>query len=108
MHHAPHDAFARVSAALLAVWPQVANQTAGMTTAERGLLLDHCGSDHRPLVDLLLDIGPQILPQLLALGRTPHRAAYWVNTLSPLVHKLVSTRYLQPDVARWAVDVWGT
>ena len=108
MHHAPHDAFARVSAALLAVWPQVANQTAGMTTAERGLLLDHCGSDHRPLVDLLLDIGQQIRPQLLAVGGTPQRAADWVNTRAPLVHKLVATRYLQPDVARWAVDVWGT
>lgn len=108
MHNAPHDAFARVSAALLAVWPQVANQTAGMTTAERGLLLDHCGSDHRPLVDLLLDIGQQIRPQLLAIGRTPQRTADWVNTRAPLVHKLVATRYLQPDVARWAVDVWGT
>lgn len=108
MHHAPHDAFARVSAALLAVWPQVAEQTTGMTAAERSLLLDHCGSDHRPLVDLLLDIGQQIRPQLLAIGGTPQRAADWVNTRAPLVHKLVATRYLQPDVARWAVDVWGT
>ena len=108
MHHAPHDAFARVSAALLAVWPQVADHTTGMTVAERGLLLDHCGSDHRPLVDLLLDIGQQIRPPLLAIGRTPQRAADWANTRAPLVHKLVATRYLQPDVARWAVDVWGT
>lgn len=107
MHDAPHDAFARVSAALLAVWPLVANQTAGMTTAERGLLLDHCGSDHRPLVDLLLDIGQQIRPPLLAIGLTPQRAADWANTRAPLVHKLVASRYLQPDVARWAVDVWG-
>ena len=108
MHHAPHDAFARVSAALLAVWPQVADKSAGLTAAERSLLLDHCGSDHRPLVDLLLDIGQQIRPQLLAIGGTPQRAADWVNTRAPLVHKLVATRYLQPDVARWAVDVWGT
>jgi hypothetical protein len=103
----PNDAFARVSAALLVVWPQVLDQAAGLSAAERSLLLDECGSDHRPLVELLLDIGRQVRPQLVALGVEPQPAAVWANTRAPLVHRLVATRYLQPDVARWAVDVWG-
>lgn len=99
------DAFSRVSAALLAVWPSVANATAGLSRAETGRVLDECGSDYRPLVSLLLDIGHSVRPALL--GRPNHTVHSWPNVRAPLVHQLVSTRYLQPDVARWAVDVWG-
>jgi hypothetical protein len=105
---APHDAFVRVSAALRAVWPTVRDQTAGLSAVERNLLLDHCGSDHRPLVDLLLDIGAQVRPQLQSMGSGPKPAAVWATMRAPLVHRVVSTRYLQPEVARWAVDVWGS
>jgi len=104
---APHDAFVRVSAALRAVWPTVRDQTAGLSAAERNLLLDYCGSDHRPLVDLLLDIGAQVRPQLLTMGSGPRPATAWATVRAPLVHRVVATRYLQPEVARWAVDVWG-
>ena len=99
------DAFARVSAALLAVWPNVTDPVAGLTRAEVGRVLDECGSDYRPLVDLLLELGRVVRPVLVPLS--PQSPATWVHVRAPLVHKLVSTRYLQPDVARWAVDVWG-
>lgn len=99
------DAFARVRAALLAVWPTVADAMAGPTRAEFGRLLDECGSDHRPLVELVLDLGRVVRPVLAALP--PQSPSTWVHVRAPLVHRIVSTRYLQPDVARWAVDVWG-
>ena len=99
------DAFARVRDALLAVWPTVVDAQAGLTKAELGRLLDECGSDHRPLVELVLDLGRVVRPLLATLP--PQSGPSWVNSRAPVVHKLVSTRYLQPDVARWAVDVWG-
>jgi len=99
------DAFARVRDALLAVWPTVADAQAGLTKAELGRLLDECGSDHRPLVEVVLDLGRVVRPILATLP--PQNGPSWVNSRAPVVHKLVSTRYLQPDVARWAVDVWG-
>ncbi|MCO4100792.1 MAG: hypothetical protein HEQ38_15670 [Gemmatimonas sp.] len=99
------DAFARVSAALQVVWPVVADPAAGLTRAETGRVLDECGSDYRPLVLLLLDIGQSVRPVLQ--GMTPQPAGQWPHVRAPLVHKLVSTRYLQSEVARWAVDVWG-
>ncbi len=99
------DAFARVSAALQVVWPVVADPAAGLTRAETGRVLDECGSDYRPLVLLLLDIGQSVRPVLE--GMAPQPAGQWPHVRAPLVHKLVSTRYLQSEVARWAVDVWG-
>ncbi|AMW04583.1 hypothetical protein [Gemmatimonas phototrophica] len=99
------DAFTRVSAALLAVWPTVASAAEGLTRAETGRVLDECGSDYRPLVLLLLDIGQRVRPALT--GVPIQSGPSWPHVRAPLVHQLVSTRYLQPDVARWAVDVWG-
>ncbi len=99
------DAFTRVGAALQRVWPQVGDASSGVTRAEMGMMLDECGSDYRPLVELLLDLGRTVRPVLADCG--PQSAAAWPNLRAPLVHKLVSTRYLQPDVARWAVDVWA-
>jgi len=107
-----------VGAALHRVWPQLrpATETAAAhagapigswepTRADVGRLLDECGSDHRPLVDLLLDIGRTVRPVLT--GCAPHSGSSWDTLRAPLVHKLVSTRFLQPDVARWAVDAWA-
>ena len=99
------DSFARVSTALLAVWPSVADPSVGLSKAEMGRVLDECGSDYRPLVDLLVDLGRAVRPALG--GLSPQAPSDWVHTRAPVVHRLVSTRYLQPDVARWAVDVWG-
>ena len=99
------DSFTRVSTALLAVWPSVADPSVGLSKAEMGRVLDECGSDYRPLVDLLVDLGRAVRPVLG--GLSPQTPSDWVHTRAPVVHRLVSTRYLQPDVARWAVDVWG-
>lgn len=114
VHESVHesDAFQRVGRALIACWPQwsveaEAGDRAVLSTRQRNRLLDETGSDHRPLVDLLIDLGHVVRP---ALDRVPHRplsAAAWDTTRAPMVHQIVSTRYLQPDVARWAVDVWG-
>ena len=98
------DAFARVCAALVTVWPGVADPAAP-TRAEVARVLDECGSDYRPLVELVIDLGRVVRPPLASLP--PQTAGSWVHARAPLVHRLVSTRYLQPDVARWAVDVWG-
>lgn len=99
------DSFARVSTALLAVWPSVADASVGLSKAEMGRVLDECGSDYRPLVDLLVELGRAVRPALVTMP--PQSASDWVHARAPVVHRLVSTRYLQPDVARWAVDVWG-
>ncbi|HYW32102.1 MAG TPA: hypothetical protein VE869_11390 [Gemmatimonas sp.] len=108
------DAFARVAAALrtivLARVGEVAEPVNGSVVGmlefsvfERNRMLDHCGSDHRPLVDLLLSLGPTLQRRL----HGSPAAVLWETRRAPLVHHTVSTRYLQPDVARWAVDAWA-
>lgn len=74
---------------------------------QRNELLDETGSDFRPLVDLLLDLGPVVCAAFATRGPDPLSAHDWDAARAPLVHRVVSTRYLQPDVVRWAVDVWG-
>lgn len=106
------DAFQRVGRALIACWPQwaveaEAGDRAVLSTRQRNRLLDETGSDHRPLVDLLIDLGHVVRPALERVPQRPLSAAAWDTTRAPMVHQIVSTRYLQPDVARWAVDVWG-
>ncbi len=100
---APHDAFARIASALTITWRAHGD---AFTTAPRqfgNLVLDLTGSDHRPLVDLLLAVGPVVRARL----ETPPPHASWETRRAPLVHHLVATRFLQPDVARWLVDAWG-
>ncbi|WP_309673109.1 hypothetical protein [Gemmatimonas sp.] len=106
------DAFQRVGRALIANWLQWsldpnAGDHASTSAQQRNRLLDDTGSDHRPLVDLLLDLGHTVRPALQRIAPTPLSASAWDTARAPLVHQIVSTRYLQPDVARWAVDVWG-
>ncbi len=106
------DAFQRVGRALIACWPQwaveaEAGDRAVLSTRQRNRLLDETGSDHRPLVDLLIDLGHVVRPALVRIVQRPLSTAAWDTARAPMVHQIVSTRYLQPDVARWAVDVWG-
>ena len=106
------DAFQRVGRALIVCWPQWsldedAGDRATISARQRNRLLDETGSDHRPLVDLLIELGHAVRPALRRLERTPLSPAAWDTARAPLVHQIVSTRYLQPDVARWAVDVWA-
>ncbi len=102
------DAFQRVGGALIRCWARW--QAAGSiatTPQQRNELLDETGSDFRPLVDLLLDLGHSVRPSLQSVEAIPLSASAWDTKRAPLVHQIVSTRYLQPDVARWAIDVWG-
>ncbi len=106
------DAFHRVGRALIASWSQWsaepdAGDRAAISARQRNRLLDETGSDYRPLVDLLIDLGHATRPALQRLGHAPLSASAWDTARAPIVHQIVSTRYLQPDVARWAVDVWG-
>lgn len=100
------DAFSIVRAAALAVWPEVTLVEGRWTAVARNRVLDVCGSDHRPLVDLLLDVGVSVRPRLTA-SDTVHDAASWATHRAPLVHALIATRFLQPAVAGWAVDTWA-
>ncbi len=102
------DAFASVQAAVLAVWPRVQDHLAGPSATERNLMLDACGSDHRPLLELVLDLGRTVRPALARhVGRTL-RHEEWTAVRAAQVHRLVASRYLQHEVTRWAVDVWGS
>lgn len=102
-----HDAFARLAIALraAALEGQLSEQTnAADTRRVRNVLLDACGSDHRPLVELLMAVADDVRPMLVA-ERTAQ--AVWESRRAPIVHRLVATRYLQQDMARWAIDVWA-
>lgn len=100
---AEQDAFARTAAALAETYRAHGDLLDSAPPQFCNYLLDACGSDHRPLVDLLLSAGALLRPRLVAADtRSP-----WDSRRAPLVHQLVATRYLQPDVARWLVDTWG-
>jgi hypothetical protein len=72
----------------------------------RNRLLDACGSDHRPLVELLLRVGRHgMVDALRTLGPTP--AAAWPAHRTRLVSRAVGALYIQPDMAAWAVDAWA-
>ena len=92
---------------MLAVWPRVTDPQRGVSVTERNLVLDGCGSDYRPLVDLLLDLGRDLRPFLAPRAGAALGATDWQALRAAQVHRIVATRYLQHEVARWAVDVWG-
>lgn len=71
----------------------------------RNRMLDSCGSDLRPLVDLLLGVGPLVQARLGEPGRESSEP--WTARRAPIVHAIVATRFLQSDVARWTVDAWA-
>jgi hypothetical protein len=97
------DAFARAATALADAWRRDASLFQSSPTRVVNELLDACGSDHRPLVNLLLSIDATLRARFTEGSTTDA----WEMRRAPLVHHLVATRYLQPDVARWVVDAWG-
>jgi hypothetical protein len=97
------DAFARAATALADAWRRDATLFQSSPTRVVNELLDACGSDHRPLVNLLLSVDATFRARF-TIGSTTDA---WEMRRAPLVHHLVATRYLQPDVARWVVDAWG-
>lgn len=99
------DAFTRVADALR--FEVASGDVDGLLSnvSARNRMLDTCGSDLRPLVDLLLGVGPLVKSQLTASGNGS--ASQWPVRRAPVVHAIVATRFLQPDVARWTVDAWA-
>ena len=97
------DAFARAATALADAWRRDASLFQTSPTRVVNELLDACGSDHRPLINLLLSVDATFRARFTT-GSTNDA---WEMRRAPLVHHFVATRYLQPDVARWVVDAWG-
>jgi hypothetical protein len=63
-------------------------------------LLDCCGSDHRPLVDLLR----LVLRHAGPVRGAPLSAEEWSVVRSDGVTRLESTAFLEADAARWALE----
>ena len=99
----PADSFAKTAEALSSTLAAHGTLLDSNAAQFRNYLLDCCGSDLRPLVDVLLAVGPVVQTRL----RAPASRETWETRRAPLVHQLVATRYLQPDIARWLVDAWG-
>jgi len=99
----PANSFAKTAEALSSTLAAHGTLLDSNAAQFRNYLLDCCGSDLRPLVDVLLAVGPVVQTRLRAQAS---REA-WETRRAPLVHQLVATRYLQPDIARWLVDAWG-
>lgn len=97
------DAFARAATALADAWQRDAALFDTSPARVVNDLLDACGSDHRPLVHLLLSLDAPFRARF-TIGSTSDA---WEVRRAPLVHYLVATRFLQADVARWVVDAWG-
>ncbi|MCU0615738.1 MAG: hypothetical protein MUD17_01455 [Gemmatimonadaceae bacterium] len=74
-------------------------------TVFRNRLLDEVSSDARPLANLLVEaIDRGVLDALPQQSLTP---AAWSARSTPFVMRWVADRFLQPEVARWAVEAWG-
>lgn len=72
----------------------------------RNVLLDACGSDHRPLVELLLRVGRHgIVDALRGLGPTAPSA--WPSHRTRLVSRACGELFIGADMAAWAVDAWA-
>jgi hypothetical protein len=70
------------------------------TVPRRNLLLDSCGSDHRPLVDLLVLIARHIGE----VSRTPLDEPTWTVQRERLVNRMAEQVFIEPDAARWAIE----
>jgi hypothetical protein len=71
----------------------------------RNRLLDEVSSDAKPLANLLVEAIDRGVTT--ALPRAPLPPAAWSARSTPLVMRWVADRFLQPEVARWAVEAWG-
>jgi len=72
----------------------------------RNVLLDACGSDHRPLVELLLRVGRHgLVDALRALG--PLASTTWPMHRTRLVSQACGELFIGADMAAWAVDAWA-
>ena len=71
----------------------------------RNRLLDHTGSDARPLAELLIEALRRGFRERLPEGAM--ESARWDALVAPFVMQWSAERFVQPDMARWAVECWG-
>lgn len=71
----------------------------------RNRLLDCTGSDARPLAELLIEALRRGFRERLPEGAV--ESARWDALVSPFVMQWSAERFVQPDMARWAVECWG-
>jgi hypothetical protein len=71
-------------------------------TVLQNRLLDEVGGDLRPLVALLVRAGEAGLVEQL-----PATPAAWASVRGALVLSLTNGAFLQPEMARWAVECWA-
>jgi hypothetical protein len=71
----------------------------------RNRLLDRTGSDARPYAELLLEAARRgWRDRLPATALDSHR---WHATLSPFLLQWSADRFIQPEMARWALESWA-
>ncbi|HYW32103.1 MAG TPA: hypothetical protein VE869_11395 [Gemmatimonas sp.] len=78
---------------------------AGSLQLFRNRLLDHTGSDARPLAELLLEAYRRGWQH--RIGGVPMASARWDALVAPFIMQWSAERFVQPDMARWAVECWG-
>lgn len=71
----------------------------------RNRLLDCTGSDARPLAELLIEALRRGFRDRLPEGAM--ESARWDALVAPFVMQWSAERFVQPDMARWAVECWG-
>lgn len=74
-------------------------------TILRNRLLDRTGSDARPLVEFLLEALQRGWRE--RLPSTPMDAAHWQGLSASFALRWTADRFVQPEMARWAVETWG-
>ena len=72
----------------------------------RNRLLDETGSAARPLAELLLEAIRRGLPQRLPASSVDR--AEWDTLASSFAMQWSAERFVATDMARWAIDAWGT
>lgn len=76
----------------------------------RNRLLDETGSDARPLADLLMEALRRGWRERMlerAPAAEPFATPLWDATVAPFIMQWSAERFVQPDMARWAVECWG-
>jgi hypothetical protein len=99
------SARARVRIALAAAVSDADQWRATSDVQRRNLLLDAVGSDHRPLVDLLLFAEERGVRERLPVGSLDGDRWELVHAHTAL--DFASRTFVQIDAARWAVETWA-
>lgn len=71
----------------------------------RNRLLDLTGSDARPLAELLMEALRRGWRE--RMHEQPLTTAAWDALVAPFIMHWSAERFVQPDMARWAVECWG-